>query len=172
MPILGRKANPFLNILCFPLRSRSTSGRTAFNPEGFNRFSFVNEGNILGCRTVFCLWLAACRGARFILEQPHGSILGHHPSMNMLFKYVCVARNCFGKCFSFTWSCEDVLGICLILSSAAMRFFNQGSGWAHLVAQHQSVILCGLQMLQSLNAFIVLVGIFHERMLWFDRVFI
>lgn len=54
------------------LRSRSTSGRTAFQPDGNENYNFVKDGNILAACCMLLGWLASCMGVRWLLEQPNG----------------------------------------------------------------------------------------------------
>ena len=40
-----------------------------------------------------CSWMAAARGLMFIVEQPKGSLLEHHPRWQQLARVVCVFRH-------------------------------------------------------------------------------
>ena len=65
--------------ICFPLRSRSTSGRGILFPLGDTSRRFVQEGNLLASRVVLLLWICVSRGLIWLVEQPEGSIFNLHP---------------------------------------------------------------------------------------------
>lgn len=55
------------------LRSRHTSGRSIFQPEGNEHYEFVRIGNLLANRVCLLIWVATAYGLRWLLEQPDGS---------------------------------------------------------------------------------------------------
>lgn len=69
-------------------RSRYTSGRTIFYPYGYRRHPFVEHGNILACRCVLLIVIAAWRKLRFVLEQPSNSFLPELPRFQWLLSVV------------------------------------------------------------------------------------
>ena len=61
------------------LRSRHTSGRSIFQPEGNEHYEFVRVGNLLANRVCLLIWVATAYGLRWLLEQPDGSALPDLP---------------------------------------------------------------------------------------------
>ena len=78
---------------CVPLqlRSRAVSGRTVIHPHGNVGYPFVAKGNLLLCRSIMLLLVAASRGCRFLLEQPGQSCLSLHPRWQWFVDRVSVA---------------------------------------------------------------------------------
>lgn len=75
------------------LRSRSTSGRTAFQPEGCDKYRFVKEGNLLAARCALLAWLASSMNLRWLIEQPEGSILPKLRCFDELYGWIPVPLN-------------------------------------------------------------------------------
>ena len=55
------------------------SGRSIICPLGNQGIPFVAKGNLLLCRVMLLLVLAASKGCRYLLEQPGSSCLPYHP---------------------------------------------------------------------------------------------
>ena len=68
------------------LRSRGTTKRSACNVLGDTSVRCVAEGNCMAARCALLCFLALARGIWVVMEQPRGSLLEHHPSMQLLFK--------------------------------------------------------------------------------------
>ncbi len=73
-------------------RSRGSTGRTLANPLGWTSAPSVQCGNLMVSRCAVLLLLASCKGIWWILEQPRGSLLEHHPLMQQVFRRVRVWR--------------------------------------------------------------------------------
>ena len=54
------------------------------HPLGNKGYDFVKKGNLLLCRVALLILVASYRGARWLLEQPHGSCLSDHPRWDWL----------------------------------------------------------------------------------------
>ena len=74
--------------LCALDRSRGTHGRDWLRPYGNQGYTFVHEGNVLGCRVALFLLVASWRSLVWVLEQPHGSALPDLPRMQFLWSVV------------------------------------------------------------------------------------
>ena len=61
------------------------------HPDGNVGYGFVSKGNLLLCRGVMLLLVAATRGCRFLLEQPGQSCLSLHRRWQWLVDRVPVA---------------------------------------------------------------------------------
>ena len=73
------------------LRSRATSQRSPLFPMGCQAYDFVACGNLLCARSVLLLWLACVCQVRWLLEQPHGSIVECMPRMQEVLHWCHVA---------------------------------------------------------------------------------
>ena len=73
--------------------SRSSTGRSAVKPEGFDTEA-VRSANCMVERTVLLLLLCAARGCHFILEQPASSVMEFMPCVQHL-------KRCIGS----SWTC-------------------------------------------------------------------
>lgn len=71
-------------VLYWVFRSRATSGRTWFCPEGNDHYRFVKDGNGLASRTSAMVLLASAMGLIWMVEQPKASILEAHERINSL----------------------------------------------------------------------------------------
>ena len=61
-------------------RSSYTAGRDVFNEYlGNAGYRFVAMGNLLCSRLALALLLCWAKGIRFVVEQPEGSSMPHHP---------------------------------------------------------------------------------------------
>lgn len=61
-------------------RSSYTAGRDVFNGYlGNAGYTFVATGNLLCSRLALALLLCWAKGIRFLVEQPEGSSMPHHP---------------------------------------------------------------------------------------------
>ncbi|CAK9017795.1 unnamed protein product [Durusdinium trenchii] len=58
--------------------ARSTSGRSYMNPLGHHAYKFVSRANTMVSRLVLCLMLCLSRNLKFLVEQPHQSLLYMH----------------------------------------------------------------------------------------------
>ncbi len=73
------------HICMIELRSYHTAGRDIFNDYlGNYGYDFVKCGNLLCSRLALLLILCYAKGIRWVVEQPEGSSLPHHPR----FQYV------------------------------------------------------------------------------------
>ncbi|CAK9088694.1 unnamed protein product [Durusdinium trenchii] len=75
--------------------SRGTHGRDWLRPYGNQGYTFVHEGNVLGCRVALFLLVASWRSLVWVLEQPHGSALPDLPRMQFLWSVVQVYTTYF-----------------------------------------------------------------------------
>lgn len=75
------------------LRSRYTSGRSIFQPEGNDQYEFVRIGNLLANRVALLIWVATAYGLRWLLEQPEGSALPDLPRFQQLWRAIQVGLN-------------------------------------------------------------------------------
>lgn len=62
------------------LRSQGTHQRSEVFPLGNKGYTSVGLGNLLCFRVVLLAMYAACKGIRYIIEQPNGSALDVHPA--------------------------------------------------------------------------------------------
>ncbi len=87
------------------LRSSYTAGRDTWNNFlGNTGYEFVRTGNLLACRLVLMLLVCSSKGARWVVEQPEGSSLPHHPRFQELLSIVkvpCYELEQVCKMFSF-----------------------------------------------------------------------
>ena len=72
--------------------NRGTSKRTAANPHGDAGVSQVQQANCMVARVCLLCYLAAARGIAFILEQPAGSLLEKHDSVQAMLKQFDILR--------------------------------------------------------------------------------
>lgn len=69
-------------------RSSGTTKRSRTSPLGDSSVEAVSQGNRMASRVVLLILLCAARGINWVLEQPQGSVLEAHPSMQYLFRVV------------------------------------------------------------------------------------
>lgn len=77
------------------LRCAGTHGRSLIFPLGNQGYRFVREGNLLASRVCILILVICSQGCRFVLEQPQGSFLEHHPRMSWLFTFLKLVRAAF-----------------------------------------------------------------------------
>lgn len=77
------------------LRCAGTHGRSLIFPLGNQGYRFVREGNLLASRVCILILVICSQGCRFVLEQPQGSFLEHHPRMSWLFTFLNLVRAAF-----------------------------------------------------------------------------
>ena len=71
----------------FQLRSYHTHGRNIFNGYmGNEGYTFVKLGNLFCSRLALLIILCFAKGIRWIVEQPEGSALPHHPRFQEILK--------------------------------------------------------------------------------------
>jgi hypothetical protein len=75
------------------LRNSGTSGRSQSRPLGREEFQSVANGNILCARTLVILWICAALQIWWILEQPQGSFMEHHPCFQQVLALLDVHRH-------------------------------------------------------------------------------
>ena len=89
---LQKKSISVSKVSSFDLRSRHTAGRDPFNEYlGNTCYDFVQIGNVLASRLILMLMVISAKGARYIVEQPSGSCLKHHPRFQQFLKIAKVA---------------------------------------------------------------------------------
>lgn len=74
-------------------RSRGSTGRRLSQPLGNERAPSVQEGNLMVSRCALLILLASAKGIWWVMEQPRGSLLEHHPLMEEVFRRVKVFRH-------------------------------------------------------------------------------
>ena len=84
-----------LGHVCFPLRTRATSGRTSYRGEGDSRYAFVREGNQLASAVSTMVMVASSMGVIWLVEQPGQSILLAHPRMHQLWHNITAWKRRF-----------------------------------------------------------------------------
>ncbi len=93
-PILPPGANCQLPILCLKqTRCSGTSRRSASRPLGEEKFKSVRDGNILCCRTLIVMMIAASLQVWWLIEQPKGSWMESHPCFQDVLKRMDVWRH-------------------------------------------------------------------------------
>ena len=73
-------------------RSRGSTGRSALEPSGNTSFDSVSQGNLITCRTLVLLWVAAALNAWWILEQPKNSLMQELPAFQSFMNRVKTYR--------------------------------------------------------------------------------
>lgn len=53
---------------------------------GNEGYEFVALGNLFLSRLVLAIWLCFSRGIRWVVEQPEGSSLPHHPRFQLILR--------------------------------------------------------------------------------------
>ena len=56
----------------------------------------VKQANMMVSRVVLVMWLLACLGVCFVVEQPRGSLMEHHPR----FEEFCIHFKVYRKCIN------------------------------------------------------------------------
>lgn len=74
-------------------RSRGSTGRRLSQLLGNESAPSVQEGNLMVSRCALLLLLASAKGIWWVMEQPRGSLLEHHPLMEEVFRRVKVFRH-------------------------------------------------------------------------------
>ena len=69
-----------------------TSKRTKAHPLGDTSLQYVRSANTMVSRTLQLLWMFSCFGVCWLLEQPCGSLMQHHPAFQRLLKKFKVFR--------------------------------------------------------------------------------
>jgi hypothetical protein len=72
--------------------NRATAGRSISQPLGKWRHPYVHRANIQVSRLVILCWMAMARGLMWVVEQPKGSLLEHHPRWQELTRRTKVFR--------------------------------------------------------------------------------
>jgi len=72
--------------------NRGTSKRSVDKPLGNTRLSYIQDANVMVSRVCMLCWLAAARGLMWIIEQPSGSLMEHHPRFQDMIKHMEVHR--------------------------------------------------------------------------------
>ena len=67
------------------VRSAASHQRSIIFPRGNQGYRFVEAGNILAARVSLLIVLILTKKARYLLEQPQGSVLSLHPRISWLF---------------------------------------------------------------------------------------
>ena len=80
------------NIFPCPLRSRGSTGRSSLSPGGNEAFESVRAGNLIACRTLVLLWVAAALQIFWVLEQPKNSLMEALPAFQAFMKRVRTFR--------------------------------------------------------------------------------
>lgn len=75
------------------LRNTGTSKRSSTNPLGHEQYQSVLTGNRLCARTVILAWIAAALACWWLIEQPQGSWMEHHPCFQRLLSAMDVFRH-------------------------------------------------------------------------------
>ena len=70
---------------CAP-RSRGSTGRSASNPRGWEHYDSVAQQNVLVARTIIILLICQAKRVWWVLEQPVGSLMQHHPTFQAFLK--------------------------------------------------------------------------------------
>ncbi len=73
--------------------NQGTAGRNIANPLGNVWSSTVRSANCLVARTVLLCMLLTCRGVFWVLEQPNGSLMQHHPYFQWMLSMIRVYRH-------------------------------------------------------------------------------
>ena len=81
------------NIFPCPPRSRGSTGRSALAPGGNETFESVRAGNMIACRTLVLLWVAAALQIFWVLEQPKNSLMEALPAFQAFMKRVRTFRH-------------------------------------------------------------------------------
>ena len=98
----------YVMINCLQLRCAGTHGRGLLFPLGNQGYHFVREGNLLASRVCILILVICSQGCRFVLEQPQGSFLEHHPRMSWLFTFLQLVRASFwGGAFAASPECAS-----------------------------------------------------------------
>lgn len=74
------------------LRSRGSTHRSRQNPLGRRDSPAVRLGNLLCCRALILVIIAASKGIFWILEQPASSTMQYHPLFQRMMKMIPVRR--------------------------------------------------------------------------------
>lgn len=77
----------------FVFMNSGTSGRSQSRPLGREEFQSVANGNILCARTLVILWICAALQIWWIVEQPQGSFMEHHPCFQHVLALLDVHRH-------------------------------------------------------------------------------
>lgn len=80
------------SMLVQPLRSRGSTHRSRQNPLGRRDSAAVRLGNLLCCRALVLVVLAAAKGCFWVLEQPGSSTMEYHPLFQRLMRMIHVRR--------------------------------------------------------------------------------
>ena len=70
------------------LRSRGSTKRSPSRPLGETSYPSVSLGNLLLCRTLILLCVAQALKVFWVLEQPKGSLMQHHPQFEEIMRMV------------------------------------------------------------------------------------
>lgn len=79
--------------MCQLPRSSGTSRRSVSNPLGEEKFKSVRDGNVLCCRTLIVMMIAASLQTWWLIEQPRGSWMESHPCFQDVLKRMDVWRH-------------------------------------------------------------------------------
>ena len=81
-----------------PLRSRGTTQRSRTKPLGRTDYPSVRLGNLLCCRALILVILAACKGCMWVLEQLASSTMEWHPLFQKMLKMIDVRKMFISMC--------------------------------------------------------------------------
>ena len=81
-----------------PLRSRGTTQRSRTRPLGRTDYPSVRLGNLLCCRALLLVILAASKGCMWVLEQPGSSTMEWHPLFQKMMKMIEVRKMFISMC--------------------------------------------------------------------------
>ena len=74
------------------LRSRGSTHRSRTNPLGRKDSPACRLGNLLACRALFLVVVAASKGVFWILEQPQSSVMQCHPLFQKVIQMLNVRK--------------------------------------------------------------------------------
>lgn len=82
----------------FVFMSRGTTQRSRTKPLGRTDYPSVRLGNLLFCRALILVILAACKGCMWVLEQPGSSTMEWHPLFQRMMKMIEVRKMFISMC--------------------------------------------------------------------------